>query len=357
MDLFTPVVPEIKWHPYFARLIHRPNKWIEAVLNDWATDFEDRDGKFVREFQTTFDSCFWELFLNAVLRGRGLRPNFAVASPDFVMEESPAFTVEATVASHAKGQPPEHSSLERSIPTDLNAFSHDAMLRIANAITTKRDKFKSHYASLPHVAGNPFVIAITAFDRPNFWLSCQRPVEAVLYNYYVDEEVWRKSLQSPAPISSIQLVTKSNGKSVDLGYFQNDSMADVSAVIFSTCAAWGKVSALSDDPHPDTYFTAIRLNPHSTIPHIIRAQKSNYAESLLDGLRVYHNPFAKFPLDPSIFRDNDVFQLYFRHDSGEWVAEQTEGQLLARFTFRLERRASSGSKGMDRICDTRRVGS
>lgn len=338
MNLFTPIVPENRWHPYFARLIHRPNEWIEAVLSDWATGFEDRDGKFVREFQTTFNSCFWELYLNAVLRSRGLRPNYALSSPDFVIEGSPTFSVEATVAHHAKEQPPEHSPLERSIPTDLNAFNHDAILRVTNALSAKREKFISYYASLPHAAGKPFVIALTAFDRPNFWLSCQRPVEAVLYNYYVDEERWRLAHQSPAPISSIQSVTKSNGHPVDLGYFQTDSMADVSAVIFSTCATLSKVSALSNDPHPDTYFTAIRLNPHSTIPYVIRAQKSNYVESLLDGLRVYHNPFAKYPLDPSIFHDDDVFQLYFRHDTGEWVAEQTEGQLLARFSFRLERR-------------------
>lgn len=30
--------------------------------------FEDRDGKFVKEFQTTFNSSFWELYLFACLR-------------------------------------------------------------------------------------------------------------------------------------------------------------------------------------------------------------------------------------------------------------------------------------------------
>lgn len=35
------------------------------VLPGWPTDFEDRDGKFVTEFRTTFNSSFWEFYLHA----------------------------------------------------------------------------------------------------------------------------------------------------------------------------------------------------------------------------------------------------------------------------------------------------
>src|SRR5690349_12411621 len=95
MDLFTPVVPEERWHPNFAAEMRRPNQWNRAVLDGWATGFVDRDRKFVREFQTTFNSCFWELYLNAVLRNRGCAIDAAVASPDFVISEPQAFIVEA----------------------------------------------------------------------------------------------------------------------------------------------------------------------------------------------------------------------------------------------------------------------
>lgn len=40
--------------------IMRPgNGFALDVLSDWARGFEDRDGKFVEEFQTTFNSAFW----------------------------------------------------------------------------------------------------------------------------------------------------------------------------------------------------------------------------------------------------------------------------------------------------------
>ncbi|WP_157113724.1 hypothetical protein [Bradyrhizobium embrapense] len=58
MDLFTPVVNEALQHPNFRRLRANRNGYDWDVLNDWARGFVDRDGKFVAEFQRTFDTCF-----------------------------------------------------------------------------------------------------------------------------------------------------------------------------------------------------------------------------------------------------------------------------------------------------------
>jgi hypothetical protein len=63
MNLFQPVVEESRQHQNFRNLLAIGNGFILDVLNDWARGFEDRDGKFVQEFQTTFNSSFWELYL------------------------------------------------------------------------------------------------------------------------------------------------------------------------------------------------------------------------------------------------------------------------------------------------------
>jgi hypothetical protein len=47
--------------------------------------------------------------------------------------------------------------------------------------------------------------------------------------------------------------------------------------------------------------------------------------------RVYHNPFAIYPLDRGIFRHPSVFQVW--QENGEARAEQRDGQLLTRFLF------------------------
>lgn len=336
MDLIKPVTPEKSWHPYFANMIDRPNSWNEAVVNDWSTGFVDRDGKFIKEFQTTFNSCFWELYLNAVLRNRGLSVDFGNSSPDFVVTAPCSFTIEATIASHAQGQLPEYAPLDWThIPDDLNELNRQAILRLTNSIRAKYEKFRTDYAALPHVAGKPFVLAIAPFDRPHFNLACQRAIEATLFNYYVDEESYMSEgdFDSPIPRLTLESARKDNGTDVELGLFASDSIPEVSAIMFTTCATWGKVRALSKDPNPEIFFTALRLNPHSSKPHIIKASKSEYSETLLDGLRVYHNPYATYPLDPAVFRSNEVFQTY--KQSGDWVYEQAEGQLLSRMVVTL----------------------
>ena len=50
--------------------------------------------------------------------------------------------------------------------------------------------------------------------------------------------------------------------------------------------------------------------------------------ALLDGLRVYHNPYAAHPINSALFRHPSVFQWYF--NGGEEFVEQREGQLLFR---------------------------
>lgn len=337
MDLFTPIVPKAAWHPNFAAQIRRPNQWNRAVLRDWSNGFVDRDRKFVQEFQTTFNSCFWELYIYAVLRELGCTLDFCFKSPDFLITGPKLFVVEAAVASHAKGDLPEYCRAEAKLIEDLNEINRQAILRLSNALHGKHQKYKNQYAQLPQVAGKPFVVALAPFDRPNFNLSCQRAIEALLYNYYVDEEKWIVGgvHHVPAPRSYLISVKKEAGAEIQLGVFQNGSMPEISAVIFSTCATWGKVRALSEDPNPNISFTALRLNLNGTTPHCIKAKKREYQESLLDGLRVYHNPYANNPLDPTIFHRPDVMQSYYSQTAGEWEYEQREGQLLFRTVHTL----------------------
>ena len=65
MDLFTPLVEEEKLHKNFIRTIARTGGGVREVLKYWADGFADRDGKFVREFQTiirAFGSFISSLF-------------------------------------------------------------------------------------------------------------------------------------------------------------------------------------------------------------------------------------------------------------------------------------------------------
>lgn len=76
MQLFSPIVDECRQHPNFRTFLKLQNGFILDVLNEWAKGFVDRDGKFVEEFQTTFNSSFWELYVFSVLK-KGA-PGFSV---------------------------------------------------------------------------------------------------------------------------------------------------------------------------------------------------------------------------------------------------------------------------------------
>lgn len=340
MDLFTPIVSEALQHPNFRSICAQQNGYNCDVLNEWARGFEDRDGKFVFEFQRTFDACFWELYVFAVLKHYGLTIDFSHSAPDFFITDNGGFNVEATVALHAKGTAPEYMKHEEPIPEDLNEFNRRRIIRIRNSIDGKSKKFRASYQSLDHVKGRPFALAITAFDSPHAILGSQRAIEAALFGYYVDEE---RYLREGGELRGHQVgaVVKDNGSSVELAVFKNEDFKWLSAVIFSSCATWGKVRALSADPNPNIMFEALTYNPNGTQPHLIKAKKAHYTERLLDGLRVYHNPLASHPLDPAVFRNRDVFQSYYSEDQDDWIYEFRDGILLFRRVETLVRRTPS----------------
>ena len=64
------------------------------------TDFVDRDGNFVEQFQTTgFDQRTWELFLFAYLHNAGFSFDVSHSRPDFVCEKGGEWiAIEATTA-------------------------------------------------------------------------------------------------------------------------------------------------------------------------------------------------------------------------------------------------------------------
>jgi hypothetical protein len=171
MQLFESIVPPEKWHPNFTHLMTKGNGYVMDVLTDWARGLIDRDGKFVREFQTTFNPCFWELYLHAVLKHYRMQIDFTHAAPDFVVP-SPGFTIEAVTASNPVDGKAEHAKSKDDFPRAFREFNRRAIIRTANSLIAKNRKFKESYSSLPHVAGRPFVVAITSFDQPFSHMEC-----------------------------------------------------------------------------------------------------------------------------------------------------------------------------------------
>ncbi|CAI3922965.1 hypothetical protein [Commensalibacter communis] len=150
-------------------------------------------------------------------------------------------------------------------------------------------------------------------------------------DYYIDEASYINEKRALKPIH-LGTIKNKNGANIPLGLFCNDSCAWLSAIIYNPCATWSKIIALSQDPSSIRHFNVLSYNPNDINPHRKVVNQNNYSESLLDGLRVYHNPFATYPLDHGIFRHKDVYQSYCKYQNNtlNWQEECADGFLLFR---------------------------
>ncbi|AXI08430.1 hypothetical protein CUC15_05640 [Oceanobacillus zhaokaii] len=73
------------------------------VIQDWSEGFEDRDNKIIKEFQTTFHSSFWEIYLYAVFKKLDYFIDMSVSRPDFILyKNNQKVLIEATTANIKK---------------------------------------------------------------------------------------------------------------------------------------------------------------------------------------------------------------------------------------------------------------
>jgi hypothetical protein len=131
LDLFTPRMPHHKLHPNFLTLSHGLD-FLAAreVITEMANVFENPDGNFVKDFQTTnFNSRLWELYLFATLIEKGFRLDRSHAQPDFIaFSRRHTIAIEATTVNPTIGddenpvEPPEPTNSE-----ELAALLRDYM--------------------------------------------------------------------------------------------------------------------------------------------------------------------------------------------------------------------------------------
>ena len=311
MDLFTTIAPETKLHPVYSMLKDEVYKPEQDVVRSWAEGFVDRDGKFPYEFQTTFESSLWELYLYAFLKERGAEVDFSHNAPDFVVNGDQAFCIEATIAAPSiEGTSPIGLGMPPlSLLQDLNEFNRKAALRICNSLSNKINKYRSSYSNLSHVKDKPFIVAIASYDQPFSYMESNRAIMAALYGIYFDEEATIASGSDRIIARHVEEVEKKEDVSVSLGYFFNEEHSEISAVIYSCLVTWGKIRALADNNEALSIYTSYHLNTKSIVPEVRVAEKKDYVEYLADGLYIFHNPFATYRLSPQCLGHERIRQI------------------------------------------------
>jgi hypothetical protein len=328
IKLFVPKTSEEKQHPIFKMMLREEFGPEREVLEAWADGFEDRDGKFVKEFQTTFESSFWELYLFAILKTWGLPLNLRHHAPDFLIEGANPFVLEATIAAPPVEGNPAYGFSHYDLPEDFTDFNIESTLRICNSFDAKIKKYRTSYSNLEHVQNKPFVIGIASFDRPHSHFAAGRSIFAALYGLYHDEAATRPG-DTQVTSYNVTAAPKNENVNIDVGLFCDGSYPEVSAVIYSSLATWGKVRALAENPHALTVYNTIHPNPGHIFPIVRNALKRDYHEELMDGLFVLHNPFAKHPIGRGVLAHPRLCEVVVAYD-GELLMDAPEDFLLVR---------------------------
>ncbi|MCQ3032526.1 hypothetical protein NLO88_17885 [Pseudomonas syringae] len=336
MDLLTPLYDQGRLHSHFRTISDGcvGSHYQREELLRWLNGFPDRDNKFVKEFQTTFNSSFWEIYLHAAFREYGFSFDWSHPAPDFLLSAADlTFTVEATTSNHAVDAIPEWGrplSAEFYGSVDFNELNRVAIIRLANAFISKSQKFQDKYQHHPHVKGRPFVLAVAPFEQPGFTLQAYRAIEALLFDYYVDEAEY---LANPGRFpnglegKSLGSVQKDNGAEIELGFFDCPRFSHISAVVFSNLATWGKVDAMCGNP--DALISTVWSLPDGEMKRTVY-RGNEMVEGITDGLRVYHNPYATIPLPLEVFRREGVVQMWADRADRSLISEQTDNCLQSR---------------------------
>lgn len=328
IDLFNPQTDKEQQHPIFQMMLQEQYGPERDVLCQWAKGFEDRDGKFVKEFQTTFESSLWELYLHAVLKTWNFPIDLRHFAPDFVIGDPMPFCLEATIANPPVGGKPAYGFSPADLPKDFTAFNIDSTVRICNSFDAKVKKYRSHYSKLAHVQDRPFIVGIASFDRPYAHLAAGRPILAALYGLYHDETATAPG-DARVPSYNVEAAPKNENVHINVGLFCEDHYPEVSAVVYSSLATWGKVRALANNPHALTAYTTLHPNPGELFPVVRAALKRDYSEHLLDGLFVLHNPSAKHPIPRGLLSHPRLCEVTVA-DDGELIMDAPDDFLLLR---------------------------
>lgn len=124
------------------------------------------------------------------------------------------------------------------------------------------------------------------------------------------------------------MIHKPNGALVRLGLFKSDAHAQISAVLYSSLATFGKARALGNDEGNIT-FRAVRKKENAKATYIT-APKSEYKESLTDGLVLYTDPYASAPINAELFADPGI-RRYVANKGGRFdVSFHPDGDLYFR---------------------------
>lgn len=311
VDFFTPVVAPNKLNPNFATISSGDDySAAREIISSMMRWHEDVDGNFVEQFQSTgFDARVWELYLFAALTEANLEVKHPKPAPDFLARGLHGeFAVEATTINPSQGKP--GSKGDEPFPETEEEWTvylqHYLPIKYAGPLT---NKLRKEYWKHPSARGKPLVIAIQDFHQAASMTFSGSALPIYLYGLTHDakhDESGKLVLQT-TEIKEHQW----EQKVVPSNFYSLPGAENISAVIFNSGGTINKFNRMgaaagfgSDNvilirrgfawnPHPDA---------SEPIP-FLHVVSTDYDETWVEGMDIYHNPNALHPFDPDLMPD------------------------------------------------------
>jgi hypothetical protein len=305
-------VPGDRLHLAFKGLAHRGYEPARRMLADIAATLNDKDGNFVKDFQTTgFDARLWELYLHAYLRSDGFTVDEEKAVPDYVAAKAvQTVCIEAVTVNPTQAKTAGEAETAAVGLTGWDLFSY----RMQNVYPIKFgsplfSKMKKKYWEQEHVQGKPFVLAIEDFHEPGSMVWTAPALELYLYGYDYGwyHEVGGELVVVPEAVGE----HRHGEKQIESGFFQQPGAEHVSAVLFSNSATISKFNRMGflAGYRPER-LGMIRAGacynhePYATEPvpfMYVVGDPSAPVETWAEGLSMFHNPRALVPVPQELF--------------------------------------------------------
>lgn len=309
VDFFTPVRPIHQLNSDF-NLLRTEETFSPAlgVIEPMMRWYEDADGNFVEQFQTTgFDQRVWELYLFAMLIEQGFQLDRADAVPDFCCTGLAGnVTIEAVTVGPTRKDDKIVPPPPISTPAEQRIYVREYMpIKFGSALYSKLQK---KYWLRPNVASEPFVLAVADFSSPGSMIHTRSALETYLFGY---EHDFDRAEDGRLIIKPRKIEKHSFGdKVIPSGFFALPDAEHISAVISTTSGTISKFNRMGLQAGFGTgrvlmirEGTLIDHDPNASAPKLFRAvvNAPSYRETWVEGLSVFHNPNALKPLDPNLF--------------------------------------------------------
>lgn len=322
IEILVPKVKVEKLHPYFKMMIEVGRyEAARELLKEIAYSYVDVDGNYIKDFQSTgFDARLWELYLYIFLHSEGYVIDRSHAAPDYSVSYK---GLECAIEAVTVNASPEFDEPSPTDPNQVIELSRDYMpIKFGSPLYSK---LKKRYWEQAHVMGKPLIFAIHDYHQPgsatNFGSMVWSRAALMDYLYGVrlaykknekgDYEIdWEEKEHGKEPRH--EKIEKHNwkGKSIPSNFFNQPNAENVSAVLFSNSATiatfnrMGKLAGLGSSA-VKMIRQSIIFDPSSEeFTPIVKVQDvddPDYEESWADGLVMYHNPNAKFPVDMHMY--------------------------------------------------------